>query len=46
VMHAAIGASRHSCRAINAGDFEFISEKGQIAVIREFVDSLPSILTC
>jgi len=46
VMHAAIGASRRSCRAINAGDFEFISENSQIAVVREFVESLSSILTC
>jgi hypothetical protein len=45
VMHAAIGASRHACRAIKAEDFEFISENSQIAAIREFVASLPSTLT-
>jgi hypothetical protein len=46
VMHAAIGASRHSSRAINAEAFEFISENSQVAVVREFVASLPSTLTC
>ena len=45
VIHAAIGASRQSCRAINAQDFEFISENSQIAVVREYVDSLSSALT-
>jgi len=45
VMHAAIGASRQSCRAINAQDFEFISENGQITVVREYVASLSSALT-
>jgi hypothetical protein len=45
VMHAAIGASRRSCRAINAGDFEFISENSKTAIVREFVESLSSILT-
>jgi len=34
-----------SCRAINAGDFEFISESSQTAIVREFVESLSSILT-
>jgi uncharacterized protein DUF6178 len=45
VMHAAIRASQRSCRAINAEDFEFISENSQIAVVREFMESLSSILT-
>jgi hypothetical protein len=45
VMHAAIGASRRSSRTINAEDFQFISESSQIAVVREFVESLPSVLT-
>jgi hypothetical protein len=45
VLHAAVGASRRSCRAINAEDFEFISENNQIAAVREFVGSLSSILS-
>jgi len=45
VMHAAIEASRQSCRTINAQDFEFISENSQIAIVREFVEALPSTLT-
>jgi uncharacterized protein DUF6178 len=44
VMHAAIGASRRSCRAINAADFEFIARNSQIAAVREFLESLPSAL--
>jgi hypothetical protein len=44
VMHAALGASRQPCRAINPADFEFISENSQIAGVREFMASLPSVL--
>jgi hypothetical protein len=45
VLHAAIGVSRHSCRAIDVQDFEFISENSQIAVVRDFVASLSGRLT-
>lgn len=45
VIHAALGASRQRCRAINPADFEFISRNGQIAAVREFIASLPSVLT-
>jgi uncharacterized protein DUF6178 len=44
-LHAAVGASGRGCRAINAADFAFISQSSQIAAIREFVESLPSMLT-
>jgi Family of unknown function (DUF6178) len=46
VMHAAVGASRRRCRAINAADFEFIARNNQIAAVHEFLESLPSTLTC
>jgi hypothetical protein len=45
VIHAALNASRQSCLAINPTAFEFISENSQIAVVREFMASLPSVLT-
>ena len=45
VMHAAIGASRRRCRTINAADFEFIAQNGQIAAVREFLESLLATLT-
>jgi Family of unknown function (DUF6178) len=44
VMHAAVRASRHSCHSINAADFEFISQKGQIEAVRRFMESLPRTL--
>jgi hypothetical protein len=45
VIHAAIGASRGSrTRAVSASAFEFISENGQIASVREFMQSLPETL--
>jgi hypothetical protein len=44
VMHAAIGAAERGCRTINAADFEFIAQNSQIAVVREFLESLPSAL--
>ena len=44
VMHAAIGASRQRCRAINPSDYEFISQNSQIAVVRDFMESLPARL--
>jgi hypothetical protein len=43
VMHAAITAS--GLRSIDPADFSFISRNGDIAVIREFMAALPSILT-
>jgi hypothetical protein len=45
VMHAAVGASERHCRAIDAASFEFIVQNSQIAVVREFLESLPSALT-
>lgn len=45
VMHAAVGASRRRCRAIDATDFEFIARNEQIAAVHEFLASLPSALT-
>lgn len=44
VMHAAVGASQRRCRAINAADFEFITQNSQIAAVHEFLESLPSAL--
>lgn len=45
VLHAAVGASRDSrILSVKASDFEFISENGQIASIREFMQSLPETL--
>jgi hypothetical protein len=44
VVHAALSASRQRCRAINPTDFTFISENRQIAAMREFMASLPSVL--
>jgi hypothetical protein len=47
VMHAGIGASRGSrTRAVSAAAFEFISENGQFASVREFMESLPETLRC
>jgi len=45
VLHAALGGSRQRCRVINPTDFEFISENSQIVAVREFMASLPSVLT-
>lgn len=42
--HGAVHASRRRSHAINATDFDFISENTQIAVIREFLKSLPAAL--
>jgi hypothetical protein len=45
VQHAVIGTSRDSrTRSVNASDFEFISENSQIALVHEFMQSLPTIL--
>jgi hypothetical protein len=40
VLHAAIGASRDRARSINPSDYQFISERSQITIVREFMDSL------
>lgn len=45
VMHAALRASRGSSLRIDPTDFTFISDNSQIATIRAFVASLPSLLT-
>ena len=44
VIHAAMGASRSRTRAVSPTAFEFISENGQIASIREFMQSLAETL--
>lgn len=45
-LHAGVGASQKSgALSVNAADFEFISENSQIASIREFMRSLPEILS-
>jgi hypothetical protein len=45
VIHAALRASRQRRRTISPTDFEFISENGQIAAVREFMASLGDVLT-
>ena len=45
VMHAAVEASHRRSRTIGAAAFEFIAQNSQIALVREFLDSLPSALT-
>jgi hypothetical protein len=45
VLHAAIGASRNRSRSINPTDYEFISERSQITIVREFMESLATRLT-
>jgi hypothetical protein len=46
VLHAALSASRNRrVRSVNASAFEFISENRQIASVREFLQSLPEILS-
>jgi hypothetical protein len=44
VIHAALSASRETCRAISPTDFAFISENSQIGAVREFMASLQSAL--
>jgi hypothetical protein len=45
VLHAVIGAAKDSqMRSVKASDFEFISENSQIALVREFMQSLTEIL--
>ena len=45
VIHAALDAPRHRRRTINPVDFAFISQNSEIAAVREFMASLPSVLT-
>ncbi|HWW86795.1 MAG TPA: DUF6178 family protein [Vicinamibacterales bacterium] len=45
VMHAALDPAGRSVRSIPADAFQFISENSQIAIVREFVERLPSMLT-
>lgn len=44
VVHAAVGASRRRSLTIDPADFEFISETSQIADVRTFMATLPSLL--
>lgn len=45
-LHAGVGALQNSgTLAVNAADFEFISENSQIASVREFMRSLPETLS-
>ncbi len=44
VIHAAITASRRALRAISPTDFAFISQRAQLAAVREFLSELPSRL--
>ena len=47
VLHAAIGASLSAgTRDVSPSAFEFISENRQIAVIRQFLEKLPTLLAC
>ena len=45
VIHAALNPSRQPLLVIKPTDFEFISENSQIAAVREFMASLPTLLT-
>jgi hypothetical protein len=46
VMHASLSASMSAGqRSVDANAFEFISEKSQIATVREFLGSLPDALS-
>ena len=45
VLHAAIRASRNRSRSIDPSDYEFISQSSQLAIVREFMDSLATRLT-
>jgi hypothetical protein len=44
VIHAALNASRKPSRTIHPTDFEFVSRNSQIAAVRDFMVSLPSVL--
>lgn len=45
VMHAAVGALQRRSRTIGAADFGFIAQNSQVAVVREFLNTLPAALT-
>src|SRR4029077_10256964 len=45
VLHAAIRASRDHARSIKPADYEFISQQSDIAIVHEFMESLPARLT-
>ena len=46
-VRTAIGASRGSRpRTVSASTFEFISERGQIGAVHEFMESLATTLGC
>ena len=44
VLHAAIRASRDRARSIGPSDYEFISQRSQITIVREFMESLATRL--
>jgi len=44
VIHAALNAWRKPARTISPTDFEFVSQNSQIAAVRDFMDSLQSVL--
>ena len=44
VLHAAISASRDRSRSIDPSAYEFISQLSQIAIVREFMESLATRL--
>jgi hypothetical protein len=43
-IHAAVGSAGRSLRSIAADDRQFISRNSQIAMAREFLESLPATL--
>jgi hypothetical protein len=44
VLHAAISASRDRSLSINPSDYQFVSERSQITIVREFMESLATRL--
>jgi hypothetical protein len=45
VLHAAVMASNRLSRSVSPTDYEFISQRSQITVVRHFMDSLATRLT-
>ena len=45
VLHAAIRASRDGTGSINPSDYDFISQRSQISIVGDFMDSLAARLT-
>ena len=45
VLHAAIQGSRHRSGSISPSDYEFISQRSDIAIVGEFMESLAARLT-